>query len=147
MSELTIQSSTQQTATFDELFALYTDAGWTAYTRQPDVLRLAFANSPVVLVARLNDVVVGLLRAVGDEQTIMYVQDIIVHSTVRKQGIGRALLQYFLQQYRSVRQIVLMTDNLPETSAFYTSCGFQPTNALNLQTFIAVPLPKPQAKS
>jgi GNAT superfamily N-acetyltransferase len=141
MSLCSIHNLADTDISFEDLFALYTDAGWTAYTRQPDVLRRAIANSPMMLVAIHENRLVGLLRAVGDNLTIMYIQDIIVHSDSRKKGIGRSLVNYFLQQYKSVRQIVLMTDNTPETAGFYSACGFVATNVLNLQTYILAQQP------
>jgi len=39
-----------------------------------------------------------------------------------------------LEQYSTVRQIVLMTDNINETISFYERCGFTRTEKLQLQT-------------
>ncbi len=41
-----------------------------------------------------------------------------------------------LEQYSTVRQIVLMTDNINETISFYESCGLTRTEKLQLQTFV-----------
>ena len=90
--------------------ALYEDAGWTAYLGNPDKLARAFAASLYVLGAFQNGMLVGFVRCVGDGEHIVYVQDLIVDRTYRRQGIGRALLRKVREAYRHVRMFALMTD-------------------------------------
>lgn len=108
-----------------EIARLYADAGWTAYTRGLPALREGFARSLCVLAAYEDGELLGLLRAVGDGATIVYIQDILVFREHRRRGVGTALLQSALEQYGHVRQIVLITDDTPETTAFYRAAGFR----------------------
>lgn len=115
----------------NDLLALYSDAGWTAYTCNPELLLTAYENSLKVISAWDGNQLTGIIRAVGDGCTILYIQDIIVLSSYQRNGIGKQLMQDLLNIYPTIRQKVLMTDNQPETIAFYTSLGFVPTEKHN----------------
>ena len=107
-----------------EILNLYTSVGWTAYTDDPASLRAGFENSLLTLAAYEGDTLLGVIRTVGDGQTIVYIQDILVLPEHQRQGIGTALVQAVLDRFREVRQIILTTDNTPKTIAFYESLGF-----------------------
>lgn len=123
---------------FEKIFALYEQVGWTAYTSDKVALKQALINSTYVITAWKEETLVGLLRAVGDGFTIMYIQDILVLPNFRRQNIGRQLLNQFLNKYSTIRQIVLMTDDKSELIAFYENCGFIKTKQLHLQTFVQI---------
>lgn len=108
----------------DEILRLYSEVGWTAYTENIQALKQGYKNSLLVLAAYDNDKLLGIIRAVGDGFTIVFVQDILVFPEKQRQGIGTALLQAVLDRYPDVRQIELATDNTPKTVAFYKSMGF-----------------------
>ena len=108
-----------------EILSLYASVGWTAYTDHPDVLRKGFENSMLTLAAYEDDRLLGIIRAVGDGHTVVFVQDILVFPEHQRKGIGSTLLQAILDRYSHVRQIELATDNTPKTIAFYKSMGFQ----------------------
>ncbi|WP_238789207.1 GNAT family N-acetyltransferase [Rothia dentocariosa] len=81
----------------EELVELYDAVGWSAYTRTPERLVPMLAESRYLYVARENTAegterLIGLVRAVGDGQTIAYIQDLLVHPQARRHGIGSALL-------------------------------------------------------
>lgn len=122
----------------DELLALYNDAGWKAYTSEPEKLTAAVSNSLFVLTARDGGKLTGLLRAVGDGLTIIYIQDILVLNSHRRKGTGSMLLKVALEKYSQVRQIVLLTDNKPETVSFYEQAGLKNVNSLGLSSFIMI---------
>ena len=98
-----------------EILPLYESVGWTAYTDHPEVLRKGFENSMLTLAAYEDNQLRGIIRAVGDGHTIVFVQDILVFPEHQRKGIGSALLQAILDRYSHVRQIVLATDNTPKT--------------------------------
>ena len=107
-----------------EILHLYASVGWTAYTDQPEVLRKGFENSLLTLAAYEGDQLLGIIRAVGDGYTVVFVQDILVFPEHQRKGIGTALIKALLDGYSHVRQIELATDNTPKTIAFYKSMGF-----------------------
>lgn len=110
----------------DQLLALYTDAGWTAYTADPARLLRAVENSLCVATAWEGDTLVGLARAVGDGETILYIQDVLVQSSFHHSGVGTQLMSMLLSAYPDVRQVVLLTDDSPATADFYASIGLKP---------------------
>ncbi len=108
----------------DEIKRLYTEVGWTAYTENMQTLEQGYKNSLLVLAAYQNEELLGIIRVVGDGFTIVFVQDILVFPQKQRQGVGTALLKAVLAKYPDVRQIELITDNMPKTVAFYKSLGF-----------------------
>ena len=121
-----------------EILSLYASVGWTAYTDQPEVLRKGFENSMLTLAAYKGDQLLGIIRAVGDGHTIVFVQDILVFPEHQRKGIGSALLQAILNRYSHVRQIVLATDNTLKTIAFYKSMGFREMSEIGCCGFMKV---------
>lgn len=109
----------------DEILRLYNEVGWAAYTRDMPALMRGFANSLLVLAAYENGELLGIIRVVGDGETVVFVQDILVFPDKQRQGVGTALLKAVLERFRGVRQIELTTDNTPKTLAFYRSLGFR----------------------
>ena len=107
----------------EELLILYNDAEWFTYTNNSIRLKNAVENSLKVLTAWDTDELIGLIRVVGDGQTIIYIQDILILKKYQKQGIGSTLLKMILERYKSVRQVVLMTDNTEKTINFYKKNG------------------------
>ena len=107
-----------------EILALYSSVGWTAYTDHPEILRSGFQKSLLILGAYDEDNLVGIIRAVGDGHTVILIQDILVCPGYQRKGVGTRLVQEVIHQFSSVRQILLVTDDTFQTRAFYESLGF-----------------------
>ncbi|MDQ0756960.1 GNAT family N-acetyltransferase [Arthrobacter sp. B3I4] len=108
-----------------EVLALYSSVGWTAYTRDPQLLMRAIRNSSFLVAARdTGGGLIGFARTVSDDATICYLQDILVEPAYQGAGIGRRLLEAIQARYGHVRQTVLLTDNEPGQRAFYEALGF-----------------------
>ena len=123
--------------TLEEVLLLYEAVGWTNYTQNPTMLEKAYKNSLHILGA-LNEEgkLVGVLRAVGDGASILFIQDILVCPEYQHQGIGTKLLQLTLEKYQNVYQIQLATDDSKNTVSFYESNGFTSLTSLNCVSFI-----------
>ena len=123
--------------TLEEVMPLYEAVGWTNYTQKPEMLEAAYKNSLHILAA-LNEEekLVGVLRAVGDGASILFIQDILVYPEYQHQGIGTKLLQQTLEKYKNVYQIQLATDDSTKTVSFYESNGFTNLTSLNCVSFI-----------
>lgn len=119
-----------------DILRLYESVGWTAYTDHPEVLRKGFENSMLILTAYEGDQLLGIIRAVGDGYTVVFIQDILVFPEYQRKGIGSALLQAILDRYSHVRQIELATDNTPKTIAFYKSMGFRELSEVDCCCFM-----------
>ncbi|MBR0156431.1 MAG: GNAT family N-acetyltransferase [Clostridia bacterium] len=119
-----------------EILALYGAVGWVAYTRDPDSLRAGFGNSLLTLAAYEDEKLIGIIRTVGDGATIVYIQDIIVHPEHQGRGVGSALIAEILERFRSVRQIVLLTDDTEKTVSFYRKIGLKPAGDYGCRAFM-----------
>ena len=108
-----------------EVEALYRSVGWTSYLRRPGLLKEAYAASLMTLAAHDGEQLVGVIRAVGDGVSILYIQDMIVHPAYQRRGIGTRLMQEMLAAFPDVNQVVLLTDDTEKTVSFYEAAGFR----------------------
>lgn len=120
----------------DEIVNFYRSVGWTNYLERLDILKKAYENSLCVLGAYDYDKLVGIIRAVGDAKTIVFIQDIIVLPKYQRKGIGTKLLKTLMDKYKDVYQIELLTDNTEKTKAFYRSVGFINSDEVGCVSFI-----------
>lgn len=122
MSEITLKR--RKNLEEKHVMDLYEDAGWTSYTNDMLKLMESIKSSLLVVTAWEEENLIGLIRAVGDGLTIVYIQDILVKKSYKRMGIGTRLLKEVLKEYKDVRQKVLLTDESKETRGFYEENGF-----------------------
>lgn len=120
----------------EEVLEIYKSVGWTIYASDPEKLRRAFEKSLYVLGAYDGDILVGILRAVGDGETVVFLQDILVRPEKQGRGIGRRLMAEFFRKFADVRQIQLLTDDIPATVGFYRAVGMVPAEELHFKSFV-----------
>ncbi len=120
----------------NEIINLYESVGWANYIEHPQRLREGYKNSLCVLAAYKDTELVGILRAVGDNATILFIQDIIVLPKYQRMGIGTKLIKSVMEKYKDVYQIELLTDDTEKTISFYKSVGLTPTNEIGALSFI-----------
>lgn len=116
---------------FQAVLEIYDSVGWTNYTDRPTMLQKALEHSLLVLAAFDGDRLVGLLRAVGDGYSIIFIQDILVLPTYQRQGIGRTLLEQAITHFPGIYQLHLLTDNTEKTRSFYEELGFVAVESLD----------------
>ena len=119
-----------------KILPLYEAVGWTNYTNRQEMLAAAYKNSLCVLGAYDGDNLVGVVRAVGDGASVVFVQDLLVLPKYQRQGIGTRLLKTLLAQYEGVYQIELLTDDTVKTKAFYESLGLTRADRLGCCAYI-----------
>lgn len=111
-----------------EALTLYNSVGWTAYTKNITKLQRAIQGSNFVVIVTIQEndtkILIGLARAISDDSSIAYIQDILVHPDHQGHGLGKRLVQSILHRYRHVRQKIPLTDDRPEQLSFYHSLGF-----------------------
>ena len=107
-----------------DILRLYASVGWTAYTDYPDVLRKGFENSMLTLAAYEDDQLLGIIRAVGDGHTVVFVQDILVFPEHQRKGIGSTLLQQF----------IVFCDLVP----MFSSCFDKTTSSVSLNVIYQI---------
>ena len=120
--------SNQKQFSSQQVNNLYTSVKWTGYTNDLPKLLRAISKSGLVISAWNGEELVGLIRALTDEETVAYIQDILVFPAYHKQGVGSQLMRRMLAELKGIRQIVLMTDqgeaSLP-LHDWYRSFGFK----------------------
>ena len=137
-------------ADFAQVLELYSAVGWTTYTKAPEVLERALVGSATVVVATMlfpaeiapteiagvgGERVVGLARVVSDGETICYLQDVLVHPSAQRIGLGTRLVEAVLEPYAEVRHKVLLTDDESGQRAFYQALGYSSIEGTTLRAF------------
>ncbi len=120
----------------EEILNLYENMGWSSYTKDKESLFKGIKNSTYVKCAYDAGTLVGLIRAVGDGNTIIYIQDILVLESYQRKGIGSNLIKFVLEEYKDVRQICLTTDITEKQRLFYESIGFKNYESVNIKGFM-----------
>ena len=115
----------QEIVKLEDVLHLYQAVGWTNYTNQPQMLEQALSHSLVIYLALDGDVVVGLIRLVGDGFSSVFVQDLIVLSSYQRQGIGSSLMKQALENFKEAYQVQLATDKTEKNLGFYRYLGFE----------------------
>lgn len=106
----------------DEVIKIYEECEWKSYLGKNDRLKKAFDNSLFILGAFENGKLVGFIRCVGDTEFVLYIQDLIVHPSYQRKGIGRELMRLTSEKYKDIRQFLLITDKEdPCSNSFYKS--------------------------
>lgn len=119
----------------EEILGLYARLGWTNYTDNPEMLRNAYLNSLKIYGAYVDDKLVGIIRAVGDGFSVLFIQDLLVHPDFQRNGIGTLLLKRMLKEYENVYQMHLITEDSEKTISFYKSLGFTDNSDVNCKAF------------
>lgn len=119
-----------------EIMALYSSVGWSNYTNNPAMLRQAYKNSLYILAAYAGDKLVGILRAVGDGASVVFLQDLIVLPEYQRQGIGSQLMRSVMEKYTDVYQLQLLTEASEKNIAFYEYLGLKKVEKYGCCAFI-----------
>ncbi len=119
-----------------EIRALYQAVGWKLYVADMAALMDSFSRSLLVLAAYEGDELLGIIRILGDGVTTALIQDVAVFPQHQRKGVGSALVRAVIGRYEKVRQLLLVTDDTPETRAFYESLGFRNFGDLGLCGFL-----------
>ena len=109
----------------EDLLGLYRSVGWTEFTQHPDWLQVAVEGSSFVVTEWSDDgELIGLARAISDDHSVFYLQDILVRPEYQGGGIGRRLLGECLERFGHVRRKVLPTDEHDTSRRLFERAGF-----------------------
>lgn len=108
--------------------------GWKVLKEEQAIL--ALKNSIFTVTASIDDKVVGMGRMVGDGAVICYIQDLVVHPSYQKLGVGEALMKRLLEHAEELRmeetELMLCLMCAKGREGFYEKYGFmgRPTDNL-----------------
>jgi ribosomal protein S18 acetylase RimI-like enzyme len=86
-----------------------------------DRTRKILAGSNMIVTARENGAILGLLRGISDREWVVYVADLAVHADHQRKGIGTGLLDECKRIIGPGMGIVLVA--YPEAQAYYRKIG------------------------
>jgi len=107
---------------FSSIQILYEKEGWMTFLKRSEDALKAWKNSNIALVALDGNIIVGLIRALTDREITTYIAEIIVDTSYRGMGIGKALLDMCHNLYPHARLDLLSTDGADD---FYQRNSFR----------------------
>lgn len=110
-----------------ELETLFREAGfWPADAPDaPEYLARVIAGSAVFAAAFDDGRIVGMARALSDRVSDAFIQDVAVHASYRKRGIGGELVRFVIGELRAMGVDWIGLVGVPGTRDFYRSLGFE----------------------
>lgn len=108
----------------NELIELYKSVGWTADVNNIDNLRKGMKKS-YVIAAYEDKKLIGLVRALSDYATVVYVQDLLVASDYQGKRVGKNLMHHLLNYFGSVGQIIVTAKNDERIGKFFRYLNFR----------------------
>ncbi len=118
----------------DIYLKLRASVGWKKLSDEQAIM--ALKNSIYTVTAFIDDKPVGMGRMVGDGAVICYIQDLVVHPSYQKLGVGDALMNKLISHANELRipntELMLCLMCAKGRESFYTRYGFiaRPTAAL-----------------
>lgn len=91
-----------------DVIRLYNDAGWWEDRLEEDIE--AMLNKELSVGAWENDTLIGFARAVSDGKFRAYIEDVVIHSSYRKEGIGEKLVSKLLVELSHIDIISLFCE-------------------------------------
>ena len=104
---------------------LYRETGWIGPDDSAEFIAAGMVNSAVAVGAYVDGRLVGMGRALSDNVSDAYIQDIAVSPKFRRHGIGGGIVKAIIAALRGrgVDWIALVGE--PGTESFYRNLGFE----------------------
>lgn len=99
--------------------------GWSHRVSSPETFALLVANSQRVAIAVDGNEVVGFARGFCDDVSEGFLSMIVVETTRRHQGIGRALVKHIMGDDPNITWMLRATRS--SEAAFFGQIGFRPS--------------------
>lgn len=118
----------------DTYLNLRAAVGWKKLDNEQAIM--ALKNSIYTLTATIDDKVVGMGRMVGDGAVICYIQDLVVHPSYQKLGVGQVLMEKLVGHAEEIKiqgtELMLCLMCAKGREGFYEKFGFiaRPTENL-----------------
>ena len=106
----------------DEVIQLYRANEWSS-AEKPAQLMAALRGSHSLVTARVSGELVGLGNAISDGHLVVYFPHMLVLPKFHGKGVGRKMMQAFLERYSGFHQLMLTADG--RAIDFYKAIGFE----------------------
>ena len=108
----------------EQISDLFISVNWNLSAKNPQRLHKALLNSPTVFTAWHENNLVGLARAIDDNEMTAYIHYVLVHPKYQGFGIARHLVNLIKNKYSNYLYIELMPDE-SKNAIFYQKLGFK----------------------
>ena len=105
-----------------EVLCLYRANQWSS-AEKPTQLMAALRGSHSLVTARVSGELVGLGNAISDGHLVVYFPHMLVLPRLHGKGVGRKMMQAFLEKYSGFHQLMLTADG--GGVEFYKALGFE----------------------
>lgn len=122
-----------------DVYGLYLRSGLGELTVDREKLFRSIQNSSFHVSAYDGELLIGYLRAVGDGERSMYLQEIVVDPLYRRRGIGSEMIRRFVNAYPSVKRLVAVTASEEKSLSFFAANRL---SFLDEKTLVALVFPK-----
>ncbi len=117
---------------------LFINSGLIEKANTTNLIR-AFNNSLFVNYAWDGTRPVGAIRCIGDSETVLYIEDIIVDKLYQNRNIGTNLLKSALKNFSNIPKIVFTCEYNDKTINFIKKFGFIDEVEYGKKTLIFLP--------
>lgn len=91
-----------------DVMRLYNDVGWWEERLEKDIEEML--NKVPSVGAWNDDTLIGFARAVSDGKFRAYIEDVVIHTSYRKEGIGTKLVSKLLDELSHINVISLFCE-------------------------------------
>jgi ribosomal protein S18 acetylase RimI-like enzyme len=116
-----ILSFSEKVIKASDVIRLYQDAGWWDDRLEKDIEEML--NNERSVGAWEDDTLIGFARAVSDGKFRAYIEDVVIHSSYRKEGIGVKLVTKLLDELSHIDVISLFCEE--QLIPFYEKNNFK----------------------
>ena len=106
-----------------EYQAFLEHAGW--FVVPEEFCAPALQNSLMMFRGEVDGQLVGIARIVGDKGIYFYLQDMIIHPEFRNQGVGRAMMEVIVKEFKARYRGIMMLMAANGKAPFYEKFGFE----------------------
>lgn len=111
----------------DQIIALYKQAGWWTASDDDDIsfVDKIISSTFKFAIARTEEKIVGMGRAISDGVSDAYIQDVTVDSACRKKGIGSGIIRLLVKSLKAEKIGWIGLISEPGAENFYNELGFE----------------------
>lgn len=108
----------------NEVIELYKDTGWWNERTEQDMEKML--SQTLAVGAWENNKLIGFARAITDGVFRAYIEDVVIHSSFNRNGIGTMLIAKLIEELSNIDVISLFCEE--DLIAFYNKNEFKKVN-------------------